>query len=356
MLKTNQFADLHTHCPDGLDEGFEMIREIREGGIKDINLLAINYHEYPMDQNIRVLYYKKKITDVNLSAFGGLYHAPLIKTPFLEQAQNLLDMGCDGIKFIEEKPDYRKFVGVGLDDKSYDAMFDMLEEKQVPIVCHINDPEEYWDEEKIRKWPIGERLIELGWLYNDGTFLSYGEIFDETIRRLQKNPRLNICFAHFMFLSNRIEVAENLLQTYPNLKFDLTPGWEMYVGFAKNYENWRRFFETYSDRIFYGTDICSFPTNKAINETIRYAVGGEDKEIDIPHAKFARMRGFDLSEKAQKNICYNNFKAFIGTPKPVNQPLLIKEAERMLRLLKENNGEPGTIARLERMYADLKGE
>ncbi len=357
MMRTNQFADIHLHCPSDLENGLAMLREIRDFGIRDMNLLAITYHEFPIDDNIRALYYKQKMTNANVSVFGGLYYAPHLNyfgIPFLEQAEKLLAMGCDGIKLIESKPDYRKYIGFGLNSKIYDEMFDMLEERQVPIICHINDPEEYWDEEKIRAWPIGERLIELGWLYNNNSFLTYEQIFDETIERLEKNPRLNIIFAHFMFLSNQIEVAKKLVEKYPNLKFDLTPGWEMYVGFSKNYEAWRDFFETYSDRIYYGTDIGSYPIKKAIHETLRYAIGGEPEEIDIPHARFARMKGFDLSQKAQENICYRNFKRTIGQPRPVNTDLLLEETSQMLSILKNNHGEQNVIDRLEIIQRDLQ--
>lgn len=38
--------------------------------------------------------------------------------------------------------------------------------------------------------------------------------------------------------------------------FDLTPGWEMFEGFAKDSDGWKKFFQDYSDRLVYGTDIC----------------------------------------------------------------------------------------------------
>ena len=171
---------------------------------------------------------------------------------------------------------------------------------------------------------------------------------------MEKNPKLNIIFAHFMFLSNQIEVAKRLVETYPNLKFDLTPGWEMYVGFSKNYEKWRDFFETYSDRIYYVTDSNSYPIKRELHETIRYAVGGEAKEIDIPHATFARMRGFDLSKEAQENICYRNYKRTIGTPRSVDTELLLSEAQGMITLFKNNHTEQEAVERLEKICSVLR--
>lgn len=358
MLKTDKIADFHIHIggnPD-IDNNLAMIKELKEYGIKDMNIAVITYLEYPLDDNIRALYYKEKCKDVNISVFGGLYFSSYINhftTPYLEQAQKLLDMGCDGLKLITEKPNYRKFIGFGMNSKIYDDMFDMLEEKQVPLLCHINDPEEYWDKARLREWPIGERLIELGWSYDNPSFLTYEQILEETLERLERNPNLKITFAHFMFLSNNIELARTLLEKYPNLSFDLTPGWEMYVGFLKKYDEWRELFEKYSNRIYYGTDTSAYPINKNIHKTVQYAIGGEDKEISMPHVSFAKMRGFDLSEEAQKNICYNNYVSTIGTPKPVNKQLLIEETEKMHRYLKNTDGDKEIILRLERIYNDL---
>lgn len=359
MMRTNQFADVHIHCLPDLDDGMAMLRELRDFGIREMNILALTLLEYPVDDNIRALYYKKKMTDAKVSVFGGLYYHPHLNhygVPFLKQAETLLNMGCDGMKFIEMKPEYRKYIGFGLNSKLYDEMFDMLEERQVPIVCHINDPEEYWNEEKIRQWPIGERLIEFGWLYNNDSFLTYDEIFQEMLERLDKNPKLNIVFAHFMFLSHRIDTARKLLETYPNLKFDLTPGWEMFVGFLENYDAWRELFETYSDRILYGTDTYGYPIKKAIHETVRYAVGGDAVEIPIPHATFAHMKGFDLSRAAQENICHGNYHRLIGEPKPIRTDLLLAETQNLLTVLQNNHGDADVIARLARIKSELAEE
>ena len=132
-----------------------------------------------------------------------------------------------------------------------------------------------------------------------------------------------------------------------------TPGWEMFVGFRESYDAWRAFFETYSDRIFYGTDTAGYPIKKAIHETVRYAVGGDPVEIPIPHATFARMKGFDLSQAAQENICHRNYHRLIGKPKPVNVPLLLQEAQKLRVILERNDGEGEIIARLARIEREL---
>ncbi len=357
MLRTDKFADLHVHtpCPD-IDKSLAMFKELSDMGIKDFNIAAINYRDYPVDENIRDLYIKAKFKEANVSVFGGLYYSPYLNhfgVPFEKQAETLLQLGCDGIKLIENKPNYRKYIGYGLNSKLYDRMFDMLEEKQTPILCHAADPEEFWDRERIKKMPIGEHVISRGWMYDNDSFLTYRQIMQEISKRLDRNPKLNIVFAHFFFLGYNIDYAEEFLNKYPNLKFDLTPGWEMYEGFLQNYDRWRDFFEKYSDRIFYGTDTHLYPMNKKIHETVRYAVGGDQAEITMPHAAFAHMKGFDLSERAQKNICYDNYQRLIGKTRSVNTELLRSEAEEILKLVRANGDDRECESRLERIISEL---
>ena len=59
MMRTDQFADVHIHCLPDLDDGMAMLRELRDFGIREMNILALTFVEFPVDDNIRALYYKK---------------------------------------------------------------------------------------------------------------------------------------------------------------------------------------------------------------------------------------------------------------------------------------------------------
>ena len=52
-------------------------------------------------------------------------------------------------------------------------------------------------------------------------------------------------------------LCNELLDRYPNLYLDITPGWEMFENFAKDREYWRNFFGRHSRRILFGTDTFS---------------------------------------------------------------------------------------------------
>ena len=56
MMKTSRFADIHIHCLPDIDKGIAMLKEISDFGIKDMNILAITYHEFPIDAIVLVAF------------------------------------------------------------------------------------------------------------------------------------------------------------------------------------------------------------------------------------------------------------------------------------------------------------
>ena len=96
--------------------------------------------------------------------------------------------------------------------------------------------------------------IERGWCYAGKGFESYEDLHRETLELLDKHPKLNAILAHFFFLSDDMAEAERIMEKYPNVYFDITPGTEMYENFAKYTDSWREFFIKYQERIIFGTD------------------------------------------------------------------------------------------------------
>jgi hypothetical protein len=189
--------------------------------------------------------------------FGGLDISALFMAPqtcgeiFATYVDQLLDMGCDGIKMIEGKPDMRKMLPVPpFDSPAYEPYWAKMEAKGVPLVFHVNDPEEFWDAEKIPDWARSQ-----GWFYGDGTFINNEAQYAEILHVLERHPGLKVIFAHFYFLSNQLERLAGLLERFPNMHIDLTPGIEMYYNLSRQAQAARDFFIKYQDRIVFGTDI-----------------------------------------------------------------------------------------------------
>jgi predicted TIM-barrel fold metal-dependent hydrolase len=155
---------------------------------------------------------------------------------------------------------------------------------------------------------------------------------------LDKHPHLNVTFAHFFFLSFKIDEAKRVMEKYPNVKFDLTPGHEMYLGFSQKIDEWQRFFEEYSDRILFGTDADDLnkkEKNQALNDLVYTALTHDKTEYEMPVFK-RTVKGLDLTDSTVKKICYDNYIKFAGdTVKPINDEFLIETAEKMLYDIKD---------------------
>lgn len=102
------------------------------------------------------------------------------------------------------------------------------------------------------------------------------------------------------------------MEKYPNVNFDLTPGWEMYVGFTKRVDDWHDFFTKYSGRILYGTDSNSSKSNNPeIHQLVRLGISHDSSEFEMPIWKHT-IRGLYLDDETRQKICYDNYMRFIN--------------------------------------------
>ena len=317
--------DCHVHMTDFDEKKSKMTLDVlAEMGTERAALLSLTYKSSAY--NLWLLHLKETYRRMKLSVLGMINNRDGYRDiPFDVQAKALLDMGCDGIKMMYN-PIARKALGYGVDDARYDAMLDYLEEKYVPLLIHVNDPESYW---VVRELTEHEKLRDWGY-FNDG-FLTKQEIYDETFRMLDKHPRLRVILAHFFFLSRDIDEAVRVMETYPNVSFDLTPGWEMYVGFSKNISLWQEFFKKYCDRILFGTDSDNEKSfNAEIHLLVRMALTHDESEFMMPCYRSELIRGLNLPSDVLDKIFYENYERFFGEPKPVNHGMLINCAKRVL--------------------------
>lgn len=316
--------DLHVHMTElDFDKGRRMLDTLVGMRTERIALQSLTYRS--IVYNLWLLYWKKHYHAAEIAVFGMIHNEDFYETiPFETQAKALIEMGCDGIKMMYA-PNTRKRLGYGIDDARYDKMFTYLEDNGIPAVIHVNDPEEFWIPRELT-----ESEKERGWGFFTGGFLSKQEIYDETFRMLDQHPRLRVTFAHFFFLSNCRGEAERVMETYPNVCFDLTPGWEMFLGFSKDIDGWKAFFEKYADRIFFGTDSNNTKTfNAELNLMVRMTTA-EQGEFMLPAYRVVPVKGLGLGEETLDRIYRENYARFVGTPKAVNEDQYKAAAKRLL--------------------------
>lgn len=285
--------------------------------------------------------------------FAGLDHSShftsgKIATPSLaEQVDRLIALGADGVKLIETKPTTRKIFDVPVDSAYFKDFFACLEETGFPVLWHVADPEEFWDPGKTPSW-----AKERGWGYDD-TFIEKEQLYTEVGNVLQRHPRLKIIFAHFYFLSADLSRATALFDRFEGVHLDLAPGIELLYNMSKDVSRTRDFFEKYSHRILFGTDIFSGqPLDEArIRAGIVTRWLETDDEYRIPEdADFllgppedGLMKGLSLSVETLSKIYHGNFERLVGPkPKRLNSELAARECDRIAReisILKGENAE-----------------
>ena len=284
----------------------------------------------------------------SLDASGYYAHAKDLGKHMAAHAKRMMACGCDGIKIIEGKPNMRKILPIpDFDLPVWEPFWACAEKEQIPILWHVNDPEEYWHPEL-----VSEYRRNMGDVYDDTYPTSEGQ-YSQIFHILERHPNLKIIFAHFFFMSDKLERLGKLFDTYPNIMVDMTPGSEMYRILSANHEEAEAFFHKYAHRILYGTDAAArcvmlqlmtgFDETENLNrvELINSFFSPETDEIrgsdgayllDVPDFYF---KGLDLTEEELNLIFCKNFQRFAGeTPKPVNPKLVRKECRRIRLMLK----------------------
>jgi len=295
--------------------------------------------------------------------FGGLDISTYFRAPehvgatFAASLDFLSAAGCDGIKMIEGKPDMRKMLPIPPFDSDVFAPFwEKMAQTQMPLLFHVNDPEEFWDADRVPEW-----AIQRGWFYGDGTFINNESQYAEIFNLLSKNPSLRVIFAHFFFLSAQLPRLADLLDRYPNLYIDLTPGIEMYRNFSAALEATREFFIKYQDRILFGTDIgarallTSPQTGIQLSESqervtlIRNFLENPGEFYLHPESGFlfgnlkTPFHGLDLPEPVLQKIYQRNFEKVVApAPRPLNPGLIVEmcnQIESMIQI--QGSSQPG---------------
>ncbi len=251
----------------------------------------------------------------------------------VRQGEALLAAGCDGVKLLEGKPDYRKeFPVPDFDSAAWAPFWAWAEENGTRIVWHVNDPPAFWDESRINPYARSR-----GWFYGEG-FINNEEQYRQIGAVLERHPRLHIQFAHMLFLSASLERLAGLLRRCPNLRVDLAPGIELFEDMSRTIQEARAFFEEFGDRILFGSDLGSRPNITQTPGVLDFDESAArhamllaflttpfgEPYIQQPDGKYLYniepipMRGLGLSGDALDRVLYGNACAFLGEARPVD--------------------------------------
>jgi len=245
---------------------------------------------------------------------------------------SLIQLGFDGIGEMGNKPVLRS-QHEPLDGSYYKGFWEACESLGVPVLCHVADPEEFWDEKTAPEWAKSR-----GWVYYLDDYPEKEELYAEMENVLDAHPDLKVVLCHFYFISADLERAERFLNRYENANLDLTLGIELMYNISRRRDEWREFFIKFQDRIFFGTDIATWQTiQEALDRIwlIRNFLESDEEFFTPQTADMLLTRykepfiGLKLPEGALKKIYYENFKRLWGDePRPLNMDLVIDTLQK----------------------------
>lgn len=331
MLFKFPINDCHIHLfdPKDMDECSAMVDWC---GYTNWAFLACTQIRHPLALTQNLLCALMKLREGGrCHAFGSLHYNPDGSVPeaddLLEQIKWFDAAGFDGLKMLDGKPGVRMRQGIPLDAPNYDKMFDYAQRTQFPILYHINDPIEFWYEDQLPQWAVKQGLF-----YDKEHFIHKYEMDEETFGILRKHPNLNLCIAHFFFISDQPGLCCEMLDRYPNLFFDITPGWEMFENFAKDWDYWRNFFGKYSHKIMFGTDTFSDHWKETVT-CLQRVLETDEKFVAFEE----NCHGLDLPEDTLHDLYFNNYHKFIRNPdKKINVEMILAYADTLYARIPED--------------------
>jgi len=346
--KADGIIDCHVHMGGVETEGaMEAIRA--ETGIEKMTLVSI---QNPAEgAGLPQSLYMKARHPGEYFVFAGLNHAGKLSDgkveapPLSAQADRIVEMGCDGIKMIEGKPTSRQRMDIPVTDAYFADYWARVEELGLPMVWHVNDPEEFWDPEKIPGW-----AKERNWGYGPDD-VQKEELYAEVDEVLARHPGLKVIFAHFYFLSADLPRAARFLDEHPSVNFDLAPGIEMLYNISRDPDAGREFFIKYADRILFGTDLASRQTvdEGRVRAGIVFRwLESEDTFRVPPEADFLLgppedgiIRGMSLPDDVLRKIYHDNFARIAAPePRPLNTDAAIEECKSLAATAEAMSGKP----------------
>jgi predicted TIM-barrel fold metal-dependent hydrolase len=363
-LSDRHIIDSHIHFGE-VTQIPEVLELMERAGVSEFGLVS-TIHARRVNLNPPAFQFKARYPD-RVYVFGGLDYsgvpglpwadavrptdAPLLLS-FAEQVDRLMALGCDGIKTRSGKPTIYRELGLPMDSPVYDGLYARAEARGVPIVWHVGDPQEFWDPDRIPSW-----ARERGWFY-DAAYPAIETLYSQVDHVLARYPALTVIFAHFLFLSAQLDRAAALLDQYPNVYLDVTPGVEMYLNFTARWDAAREFFLAHQDRIIFGSDsgasaalydrphlnverdlasILMVRRFLETDETFPVPLEGYPTAGDWPP-----LRGLALPEAVLAKVYAENFQRVVGArPRPLDAALMQEELDRLEALQRAREGMQG---------------
>jgi predicted TIM-barrel fold metal-dependent hydrolase len=218
---------------------------------------------------------------------------------------------------------------VKVDDARFDPMWEACAAHRLPVYIHVSDPEAFF-------LPIdctNERWDELGnhpdWSFHGKDFPSHAELMAARDRVLARHPKTLFVGLHVGHNAENLAFVSQTLERFPNFSVEIGAR----VGeLGRQPRTARKFFETYQDRIFFGTDAIPPPAGNStpqqvfkdeLYEIYYRFLETEDEYFDYapapqpPQGRW-RIYGIGLPDAVLRKVYHQNAERLLGLA-PVSQ-------------------------------------
>lgn len=282
---TYTFYDAHMHVYS--EDPDEALRILDVCGIAKANIMNKGYgKEHPNQEHsmweevgFRILEkYPKRFAVFSTVNFGHL-DEPDFALDAASHFEETINRGASGLKLWLGKPDHHWMV---LHDPRVGAVYDKAAELGVPVLIHIGDPKEYWEEISPNSFWYAILKDNPHWSFRDKPVASREQLFEEQRIMLERYPETTFICPHMGGHAENLEYLGELLDQFANLYVD-TAAYEPVLG--QDPESTRAFFMKYQDRIMAGTDN-----------------GWKDEGMEIFKQRMQAVRLFYETDEEQTNL------------------------------------------------------
>lgn len=164
---------------------------------------------------------------------------------------------------------------VMINDRKFDRILEHLVKKDVAVVFHCGEPRDCWlPVDKMMSNDMKEYFSQHPQYHMrlHPEMPSYEAQIGARDAMLDRNPRLRFIGAHIGSLEWSVDELQRFLDRYPNATVDLAARMDyVQIQSQRDPDKVYTFFNTYQDRILYGSDLVMNPQDdpKAIAEQIR---------------------------------------------------------------------------------------